>query len=502
MRDYQMNVLLISPFYIDFRYPLYLPSENLGLGYIASYLRRHKISVDIFDANMLEIPAKILMEYINIFKYDLVGITASSHLLIHEAKKIATEVKEKNKETHVTVGGHFATFQHKAILENAPHIDSVVRGDGEETVLELVKNLSLGKSLTNVRGLSYRNHAGRIKINNSRYFFQNLDNLSWPARDSLNYIRELGHTWPTQISSSRGCYGNCAFCDIRAFYGKNWRYRNERDFVDEIVYLKKEFKSTVFRLTDDEFIGPKPYGPERAKNIAKKIIKRGLTVELMIDARANDVDRELFFLLKEAGVVDCLIGIESGVDRLLRLYNKGLTVSQNLRAIEILKDLEINLNIAYIMFDPRMTFLELKQNYLFLKKNNILTIDSLKSWLWPFVGTSVVEHLRSERLIIEESLEGAKYKFADRNVEKVFRRVLKCKEVTYPLEYELFRARKYNTLFVEDLTLASKKNLNLWIDIFENALADPNYENTDWVNKRSNSLLNFIKSKTDKKEDT
>ncbi|ETR70220.1 MAG: radical SAM protein [Candidatus Magnetoglobus multicellularis str. Araruama] len=300
------------------------------------------------------------------------------------------------------------------------------------------------KPLQNINGLSYRNELGEIITNQARALIEDLDKLPYPARDTLEYVKECGHSWPTQISSSRGCYGNCAFCDIRSFYNKKWRARDAVKVVDEMAWLNKKFMSKIFRFTDDEFIGPKPHGLERARQIAHEIIKRRMDIELMIDARALTVEKELFQLLKDAGTIDCLIGIESGVDRILKLYNKGASVSNNIRAIKVIKDLGINLNLAFIMFDPRMNFNELRQNYQFLVDYDIVTIDSLRSWLWPLFGTPLIEQLKSQDLLLEETLCDITYRFIDNSVEAVFNIISHCTRISFPLDRFLFKVRKFD----------------------------------------------------------
>jgi anaerobic magnesium-protoporphyrin IX monomethyl ester cyclase len=492
-----MKTLLISPFFEDSRYPLYLPSENLGIGYLASYLRTHGLAVDILDANMLELSAEEVATQVKEACHDVVGISVSFQASINEVRQVAMHIKDDLPSTHITIGGHFPTFRHRHILEVDENIDSVVRGDGEDTLLELVIALDLKKPLDGIDGLSFRSAAGQVVSNNPRALRQDLDELPCPARDTLQYVKELGHPWPTQVSSSRGCYANCIFCDIRAFYGRNWRARDPIKVVDEIEWLNKEFGSKTFRFTDDEFIGPRARsglnGPERARRIASEIIKRGLNIELMIDARPEVIEVELFKLLKGAGTIDCLIGIESGVDRILKLYNKGADVSHNLKAIEILRELGISLNLGFIMFDPRMTFAELHQNYQFLVDNDIVTVDSLRSWLWPLFGTPVVGHLRSQGLIIEETLGNLKYRFLDASVERAFQIISECTGITYPLDRALFVARKFNQLSQSGLQVVTQENRSLWTDIFEMALVASETFDLAWVKARVGSLLEYLK---------
>lgn len=213
----------------------------------------------------------------------------------------------------------------------------------------------------------------------------------------------------------------------------------------------------------------------------------------MIDARPEAVDYDLFKELKEAGTVDCLVGVESGVDRILKLFNKGATVSRNRRAIEILRSLDISLNLGFIMFDPRMTFDELRENYRFLLETGVVTVDSLRSWLWPLFGTPVVEQLRAAGLVVEEMLGDVIYRFQDADVEAVFNIISECTKLTYPFDYAFFKLRKFTPTLPEGAQAISRDNLKLWIEIFEAALEDPHGFDFSWVQLRQNELLGQAK---------
>lgn len=471
-----MKVLLIAPLFENPKYPLYMPSENLGLGYLASTLRLDGTEVEIIDANLFGLPAPQIPNHAKQGGYDLVGISVPFQSVIDESLQIAQLAREAWPKAHITVGGHFPTFRDKAILVASSSIDSVVRGDGEDTLVALCKAIRLKTGFDLITGLTFRDSAGRIVVNIPRPPRESLDALPWPARDTLKSVQQLHHPWPTQICSSRGCYASCTFCDIRSFYGRTWRARDPKPLVDEIQWLHANYGSEVFRFTDDEFIGPKPgkgqHGPTRARNIAKEIIDRGLEIDLMIDARPESVDYELFSYLKEAGVVDCLVGIESGVDRILKLYNKGATVSKNTAAITTLRNLGISLNLGFIMFDPRMTMTELKQNYCFLCDHDVVTIDSLRSWLWPLYGTAVIDQLRDGGLVISETLGDLTYRFADPRVGCIFNFICECAKMSRPLDRMIYRTRCLPPSLRPSLTSIESAMLSLWRSIFASALDD------------------------------
>ena len=472
------KVLLLAPLFVNPEYPTYLPSENLGIGYIAGYLRKQGIETDIFDANMYGIKTKEIIKYINVNEYVYIGISASFQNLMEEVMVISNEIKKKSPHTHISLGGHFPTFRHQEILESCRNIDSVMRGDGEITAYELYIKLLNFEKPKDILGISYRD-GNNIVINRERPLVSNLDSLPWPARDTLEFVKKRNHTWATQLTTSRGCYGNCLFCDIRSFYQQHWRARSVKNVLDEVEYLINQYGCNMFRLTDDEFIGPYPEGYNRAMEFAEEIVNRKINAKFMISARAEDIDEELFIKLKQANVVDCLIGIESGVDRILKMYNKKITVKQNQECIDMLKKIGISLNLAYIMFDPRMTYDELIQNYRFLKKNDAITIDALRSWFWPLYGTPALTQFEKENLITKKTLNDVKYRFLDKDVEKVYKDIRKLCVRVFGID-QMFQKAIIQNINPVKCDILNKKYQKYWEKYFEVVLFSKGKQKLEW----------------------
>jgi anaerobic magnesium-protoporphyrin IX monomethyl ester cyclase len=492
-----MEVLLVAPLFENPKYPLYLPSENLGLAYLAAMLRSNGIDVEILDANMRELEPACLPDYAVGRDYDVIGVSVPFQSVVDESFRIAKEMRAAWPNSHITFGGHYPTFRHREILAFSADVDSVVRGDGEDVLLSLCEALRAHRGLALVAGLTFRDSVGRVVENLPRPPREDLDSLPWPARDSLrDLIMPLGHPWPTQVCSSRGCYASCAFCDIRSFYGRTWRARGPAPLVDEIEWLHHSFGSRTFRFTDDEFIGPRPgkgmHGPTRARAIASELVRRNLHVELMIDSRPEAVDKDLFLELREAGVIDCLVGVESGVDRILKLYSKGATVAKNIKAVETLRDVGISLNLGFIMFDPRMTIEELRQNFSFLNELSIMTVDSVRSWLWPLFGTPVVDQLRAAGLVESESIGDIIYRFADPLVQGVFNIISECADRSRPFDRKIFQVRRNNPKADEQLAEVMADYLLLWSHTFECALKGDARFDFSWFDKECQRLADSV----------
>ncbi|HHV61493.1 MAG TPA: radical SAM protein [Firmicutes bacterium] len=422
-----MKVLLINP---PRHASLTDSIENLGLGYIAAGLRRAGHDVTLLDASIENLSIDAVVRRVLEEKPRLIGISILFQLLAEIPLSLARSIKRAGSNAHITVGGHFPTFAFREVLGAEYGIDSVVRGEGDVTIIELARALEEGRSLQTVSGLAYT-EGENIVCTTPRELVAELDSLPVPARDSLKSVLRRGGK--ACISTSRGCYGNCSFCSIRAFYGLSpgrvWRSRSPEGVLEELMILARDFDVDDIWVVDDTFIGPGRPGRERAARIAELLIRESPgnpRMALRISCRADEVDKELFALLKRAGVKEVFLGIESGVQRALDIFNKGTTVEQNERAIRILRELDIDFSLGFILLHPYTTFEELSENLSFLRKVGyplsrvpISPTDYLPR-LQVLVGTPIAERLRREGRL-GGSLFDYTYEFDDPRVRAYYK---------------------------------------------------------------------------------
>ncbi|MDA8227190.1 MAG: radical SAM protein, partial [Desulfitobacterium hafniense] len=244
--------------------------------------------------------------------------------------------------------------------------ESVILGEPELTFAELAEVLADRAKPGNIPGLALRDKSGQV-VCRSRKLAENLDELPFPVRTeamlSLTEVNLLG---------SRGCYGGCTFCYINPFYGQGsrWRGRSPENIAAEIDSVIAESGKREFYFTDPNFFGPGQRGQERALRLASLLKSRN--IRFGIEARVNDIHDETIAALVEAGLRDILIGLESGRDESLKRLNKMTTVAQNERAIRILRRHGIEPNVGFIMFEPDSSLEDVRTNYEFLKRNDLL----------------------------------------------------------------------------------------------------------------------------------
>jgi len=371
----------------------YTLHECLGIGYLASYLRSHHHSVHILDAHIDALTVEETIESINKQDCSILGISIGSSLVMPQVQQIIHAIKTTHPKVHITLGGHYPTFSYSHLLEKYPEIDSIVRYEGEETLLELAQALEANANLADVKGIAYRKN-GRVAATPIRPLIAKLDNLPFPARDTLPKLLERGGL--PLISGSRGCPSRCSFCSVHSFYntppGKIWRARSIENIIEEIKFLEKNFDCHELWFVDDNFIGSGKSGEKRARDFfvtlnAEKVTINRLDFLCRADSLTNNPALLKLAYGKRRGAV--YPGIEAGVQRILDLYQKGTTVEQNRTAVKAIKESHADLRMEFILFNPWITFDEVKESIRFLEE-----IDAFD----PYVLTSVLTIMRHTQL--------------------------------------------------------------------------------------------------------
>ena len=340
----------------------------LNSGYLAACLLEAGHCVDLVEGYMEGLDYAAIEARIAAFRPELLGI----HLVYnwednHVLFRFIQEIKAACSIVHVTVYGYYPTFAYAEILTRCPAIDSAMLGENEKTAVALAAHLADYQS---VRGLAFRSPDGAGFKASFGELTADLDTLPFPIRKASSYPGG-----EVNIFGSRGCYNNCTFCYINPYYGEahscpRWRGRSPENIVAEIDRIIAQTDHRYFYFTDPNFYGPGKAGRDRVLKLAALLEERPITFG--IEARANDIDDETTAALVAAGLRDILVGLESGRDETLARLNKHTTVADNERALAILRAHGIRPNVGFIMFEPDSEFGDLRANYAFLKRNQLL----------------------------------------------------------------------------------------------------------------------------------
>jgi anaerobic magnesium-protoporphyrin IX monomethyl ester cyclase len=356
----------------------------------------------------------------------VVGFSLIFQFFLPQYRRLARRLREAGVRAHFTIGGHYPSLCHEELLANFPEIDSVVRYEGEETLLELVDRLHAGEDWRNTSGIAY-SLDGKIVATQARALVEDLDALPFPERPKEP--ERVGGFPTLPVLASRGCVRRCSFCSIHTFYrtapGKVVRVRKPEKVIEEMLDLHRRHGVRVFLFQDDDF----PLWGKKGRRWADELIGRmhdsGLADNTIwkISCRAEYVEPELFQEMREAGLFLVYMGIESGVDSGLEILFKQMTIEQNIEAIRTLKKLEIVYSYGFMLFDPSSTFESVRQNVGFLRQ--IVgdgSAPAVFSRMLPYGGTPIRHQLAREGRL-RGDLTHPDYDFLDTRLNEYHRRL-------------------------------------------------------------------------------
>lgn len=346
-----MKVLLVKP--PRKLWPYLNEDDNFllpqALPCLAAVLREAEINVKAIDCSPLKIGWKSLEIMLRREKPDVVGISEPETMWSNEGVKLAKLVKKiDNKIVTIAGGAHFSNYAIQT-LKNTK-IDIIVIGEGEITIVDLVKELSKkNPDLKNVKGIIYKKGKSIIKTK-PRNLIENLDSLPLPAYDLMpmqNYGKSpyLFHPGGTTIHHSRGCTFNCDFCVCwrqmaqpkgNRFYPK-WRTKSVKKTIEEIELLYYKYKKRGLVFTDDNW----NFDAKWNKEFAEGVIRKGLDINWFSFMRADHLVRDeakgILRKLVRAGLKHVSIGIEREFDSDLRYLNKNINKDIIRKAFRILR---------------------------------------------------------------------------------------------------------------------------------------------------------------------
>jgi len=330
-----MNVLLINPPIAPRERGnavvarLFYNSMPLGLGYLAAVAERDGHRARIIDAAVEHLSMSELMAEVAAEKPDLVGITG---VTTSWAMTAATgkAIKQRWLGLPVIAGGPHAAAWREEAMNDAP-FDAICIGEGEIAFARLLG----GEAWRDIPGLFLREN-GDVRFTGEAECVDDLDDIPYPARHLMNadHYRPIPADYrelpKIPMITTRGCPHSCIFCD-KSVFGRRMRAHTVEHVLDEMEHCIRDHGARGIAFLDSTFATLR----ERAKEIARGIIRRGIRTDWTCTLRADSVDEELFALMAEAGCWRCRLGIESGDPEILRRIDKDVEVEQIRRAADM-----------------------------------------------------------------------------------------------------------------------------------------------------------------------
>lgn len=365
--------------------------ENLGLRYIASFLISKGVSTIIIPYRP-DSKERILQSLL-LHKPKIVGFSLIFQRMLDDFNELISYLRKNNITSHFTMGGHFPSIEPDKVLGEIRHLDSIIRCEGEITLLELYNNIGNPELWDGIDGLVFRKNASVI-TNKFRELIVNLDELPFPLRNQKPYTHK--NIGLSTILSSRGCYYNCCFCSIHEFYkdskGKNRRRRTPQNVVKEILHLFKTYNTRIFIFEDDDFPLKGERNVEWINAFVDDLKRFDLHDKIIwrISTRIDEVDKSILKELMNYGLISVYLGIESGNDYSLKLFNKRYTESDVYNTLGIFEELNLPYEFGFMLLHPYCTFDTIAKDLIFLRNisgSGLTNIHFTK--MIPYAGTQI-----------------------------------------------------------------------------------------------------------------
>jgi radical SAM superfamily enzyme YgiQ (UPF0313 family) len=398
-----MKIILVNPSQQHIYGKLKPPVQmHMGLAYIAAILKKNHYDVSIVDMDADGLSEEKFCKRLKHEKPDVVAITVTTPTL-SSSLKVARAVKKTLSNAYVIFGGMHPSIMPKEVIAYQD-VDFVIKGEGEETFIELLSVLIKHNRLELVKGILFK-RGGKIIENASRELIEDLDKLPFPAR---GLFKNTSYTYPDSfyaetapMITSRGCPGRCTYCNAQSIFGRSFRARSAKNVVDEIELLQNDFKIREIHIWDDNFVTKK----QRVFEIRDEIKRRDIKVKFAFPngIRADFLNKEVLSCLKDMGTYSIAIGVESGSQKVLDMAKKGIKLSRIIEAFSIAKEIKLE-TWAFFMFGlPGEDLQTAQQTIEFAKRldPDIAKFHILK----PYPGTEAYRYIMDNGFLISDDYD-------------------------------------------------------------------------------------------------
>lgn len=370
----------------------------VAIGYIAAYLGQHGIACRVLDEETVDITPSVLREALDgLERPYVVGISClTAH--VGRGYEIGRMVKAEYPDATVVFGGLHPTTLPEEALEIG-RADYVVRGEGEEIMLQLHRALRGGQDPTKILGLSYRRD-GKVHSNPTAPLIPDINEIpSFPYHLFKNPKYDMGF-----MTTSRGCPYRCSYCSQRLLTGTTYRYRSAQKIVEELDVLVNRYNQRQIVFYDDNFC----LKARRVHELCDMIIERGLhkKVKLSVQTRADNVlehgGEDLVRHMAEAGFTHMGFGMETGVQRIADLIRKDETIDCHMETAALCKKYGMDVSLFMIFGLPTETSADREHSYQIVRDADV--VATKYNNLIPYPGTPLWNELKqSGRVVVTKN---------------------------------------------------------------------------------------------------
>jgi len=307
---------------------------------------------EIVDGNLEDRPAEAILRIIDSHSVELLGVSAMPGPQMVAAMETSREIRRLRPHVKIAWGGYFASIYPDAAL-NAKYIDFVVRGQGEDTLLELIDALRGNRSFDSIAGLSYKDPFGLHRSNHERPL-RGPDKFPWSPFHRLpveRYLRPSFFGNRTAVHhASIGCPFNCSFCGVHAAYGRDEKMESPERTVAILQHLVTKYGADSVQFYDMNFFLREDHTVELMERLAP------LNLRWWCEARVDIMSRysnATMGAIKRAGCAMIFFGAESGSDWALEEMQKGITTEQTRIMARRTREFGIIPEFSFVVGNPK-----------------------------------------------------------------------------------------------------------------------------------------------------
>jgi len=422
----------------------------LGVMSISSFLKKNGHAIKIMDLNLYgKKSTEQLVEILLEEDAEMYGFSIAAGTL-HMALQLAQIIKERHPDKKILLGGPQATLTHYNLMTKFPFIDIISRGEGEETILELIEAFENKRDLHQVEGITWRD-GEKIIVNVERPLICDLDSLELP--DYSAYTKGELNKLSIPIEVGRGCPFACAFCSSSVLWKRKFRVKSVDRIMREMKFIIDSYQIKMFYFRHDQIIMDKVWLKELCRNL-KNLDDNVLW---QCSARIDTVNKELLEMMKDCGCTGIEFGIESLSEHIQNQVNKKLKKDTIIKNLNIVIHTGINPVLFFMCGFPDETNEDLAETLdgilQILFSCEQTTFFQLRS-LQPFPNTAVREENKDRLKFYPERLTNnrlttytqAQIDLAKENSDLFPEFYYVENKYGIPFDYFLFIEKVYNSL--------------------------------------------------------
>jgi radical SAM superfamily enzyme YgiQ (UPF0313 family) len=391
------------------------PSPPIGLAYIGAYIKQHGydyLAIDacgeaLYQATPSKNDPDMLIQGLTVKQIidkipkdtELIGLTSLFSHAWFLVKEIIAAIRYAFPDIVIVVGGEHPTSAADMVLKDGK-VDFVIMGEGEETFVEILDNISKGKKCFDLNGIAYLSNTENLVVNEKRKRIRAIDSFpfpdwdQWSIREYINYEQvtgvNLGRAIP--ILGSRGCPYECTFCSNKDMWTKRYIMRDGKQIVGEMRYMRDKYNVSVFNFMDSTFIINKA----KITQFCEELIKSKLNIEYQLPAgtRSEALTNNVINLLEQSGLRNIALAPESGSEMIRSIVKKNINYNDFIDTVKALNKSKITASCFIVIGFPEDNYHTLKESLKMIRKLAFLGVDDITvSQFTPYPGSQYYRQL-------------------------------------------------------------------------------------------------------------